>query len=181
MTFPTWLVLTIGILCYLVLPLIIWGCVKNEKTKNVLTIIFFSLYCVVLFCGVFGAVAPGAEKVKIIFDFSGKWAAKTINWGFGGISTFDLVINLVMLIPVGMAALYFARKKSITAKLLIIIVVALLSGFLIELFQFILPIPRGVQLSDAVLNAVSVAIGALLAWLYLAMIKRCKNKGKRDA
>ncbi|MBO5394667.1 MAG: VanZ family protein [Clostridia bacterium] len=174
MVFPTWIVLILGVLCYFVLPFAIWCFIKNEKAKNIVTAIFFALYCVVLFCGVFARVSPSLQSVSIVFDFSGAWAAKSINWGFVGISIFDLVINLVMLLPVGMAALYFTRRKRTKVKIVTIVLTALLSGVLIELCQFLLPIPRGVQLSDAVLNAVSVTFGALLAWLYLVVINKIK-------
>lgn len=174
MTFPIWLVITLGAVCYLVLPFLIWALIKNEKTKKIVTIILFSLYCVVLFVGVFGVISFSQGNVNIAFNFTNKWASKTINFGFN-ITRFDLIINLVMLFPVGMFAYFLLQKKKLWLKLLLLVLVGALTGLLIETCQFILPIYRSVQLTDVLLNTVSVFAGGMLAWGFLAIIKKIQK------
>lgn len=175
MTLPTWLVLALGVICYFVLPIAIW-CIRKEKLRNAFTILFFCLYLGVLFCGVFGQLGISESQITINFDFGGKWCAKTVKWSLNSIGTFDLVINLLMLFPVGMLVFYFSRKKKWWARLILLVVFGLLSGTFIETCQFILPVPRSVQLSDVLLNAVSVFAGGLIAWGYLAVIKKIKHR-----
>lgn len=177
MTISTILILILGVLSFFVLPFGIW-CIKNEKVKNILTICFFCLYLGVLFCGVFGKLSIGEKVVKIDFDFGGQWCAKTIRWSPTNIGTFDLVINLVMLFPVGMIIFYFVRKKKWWARLLCLIGFGLLTGLLIETCQFILPVPRSVQLSDALLNMTSAFVGGMIAWGYLWFIEKFIHKNR---
>ncbi|MBE7074126.1 MAG: hypothetical protein E7379_03440 [Clostridiales bacterium] len=174
MILPTWLVLCVGVLCYFALPIAIW-CIRKDRVRNILTIVFFCMYLIVLFCGVFGSLAISENQIIVDFDFGGQWCSKTIKWSLSHIATFDLVINLLMLIPVGMMIYYFARKKQWWAKLLILIGFGLLTGLLIETCQFVLPIPRSVQLSDVLLNCLSVTVGGLIAWGYLAIIKKIRK------
>ena len=89
MIFPTWLVIVLGIIYYLVVPLIIWGCFSPAKLRKTFTIVYLVLFLVVLFCGVFGKVSISNQHVSIIFDFSGKWFAKSVSFGFSDISNFD--------------------------------------------------------------------------------------------
>ena len=174
MTFNLILVLVLGAVCYIILPFVVW-CLNGEKLKKILTIVLFCLYLVVLFAGVFGQIDISKDRVSITLDFSGKWFAKTINWSLSKVTTFDLIINLVMLFPVGMMVLYFARNKKWWVKVLLLIVIGLCSGAFIEFFQFMLPIQRSVQLSDVLLNTVSVSVGGLIAWGYLEIIKQVKK------
>lgn len=174
MTLPIWLVITLGAICYLVLPFLIWLLIKNDKTKTIVSIVLFSLYCVVLFVGVFGVISFSQGNVNISFNFTNKWASKTINWGFN-ITKFDLIINLVMLFPVGMISYFLLQKKKMLTKIILLIVIGMLTGLLIETCQFILPIYRSVQLTDVLLNSASVFGGGLIAMGYLAIIKRIRK------
>lgn len=177
MNFNIWLVLVLGIFSYFILPFILW-LIKNNKARNILTGIFFGLYLIVLFAGVFGKIGISAQNVSISFDFSGRWCAKNINASLdlNGITKFDLIINLVMLIPVGMFVIYFGRKRKWWLKIILLIVFGALSGIFIELLQFILPVYRSVQLTDILLNTISVFVGGLIAWGYLAVIKKIRTK-----
>ena len=175
MTFPIWLVILLGALCYLVLPVVIWSTIKNERIKRIVTIVLFSLYCVVLVVGVFGVIGFSQGNVSISFNFSNSWASKSINWGFK-ISTFDIVINLVMLFPVGMLVYFLSQKKKFWVKVLLLVAFGFLSGLLIEACQFILPIYRSVQLSDVILNTISVFAGGMLAWGFLALANKIQKR-----
>lgn len=175
MTISTVLILILGIACYFVLPFCIW-CFKNDKVKTILTICFFALYLIVLFMGVFGQLEIGNKVVTINFDFSKEWCSKTIGFSFANIGKFDLVINIVMLIPVGMFIYFLSRKKKWWLKILILVGFGFLTGFFIETCQFILPIPRSVQLSDALLNMVSAFLGGMIAWFYTWFISKFIHK-----
>lgn len=176
MTLPTILVLAVGGFSYLVLPFLIWM-PRNNKTKTILSTIFFMLYLGVLVAGVLGQIAISKESISISFDFSGEWFAKTINTkvDFAAITQFDLIINLVMLVPVGMFVLFLARKKRVWLRFVLLCIFGLLSGALIEFMQFALPISRYVQVTDVLLNMASVLGGGIIAWLYLVLIKKIRK------
>ena len=177
MTFNLILVLVMGVLCYFVLPFIIWCCVKNEKAKNILTTIFFCMYLLVLFAGVFGKIGISSKNVSVSFDFGGEWFAKRVNTNLDirAITKFDLCINIAMLLPVGMFVLYLSRKRKWWLKLLFLLVFGVVSGCFIEFMQYALPIHRSVQITDVLLNTISVVIGGLIAWLYLFVIKKIRK------
>ena len=174
MTFPIWLVISLGATCYLVLPFLIWWLIKNEKAKKIVSIVLFGLYCIVLLVGVFGVISFSQGNVNIAFNFTNKWASKTINWGFN-ITKFDLIINLVMLFPVGMISYFLLQKKKMLIRIILLIVIGMLTGLFIEACQFVLPIYRSVQLTDVLLNTASVFGGGLLAMGYLSLIKKIRK------
>lgn len=180
MTISTVLVLVLGAIFFFVLPFIIWSCFKKEKVQKILTIIYFCCYLCVLVIGVFGVLDIGEKYISFHFDFSHEWCAKTINFSLSNIGKFDLVINLVMLFPAGMFILFLARHKKWWVKLLLLVCIGLAIGISIETLQFILPISRSVQLSDALLNMVSVFVGGLIAWGYLWIISKIFRKKAID-
>ncbi|MBP3431993.1 MAG: VanZ family protein [Clostridia bacterium] len=144
--------------------------------QKILTLVFFCLYLVVLFIGVFAELDINSSVVSFKFDFVGTWCSKTINFTFSNITTFDLVINLVMLIPVGMFVFYLSINKKPMTKIILLLAFGLLAGVFIETLQFILPIQRSVQFSDAILNMISTLIGGLIAWDYLWVISKLRKK-----
>lgn len=161
-----YLVLAVGLICYFIVPFIIIMFVKNKRVSNALMFTLLAVFLVVLFVGIYFRVSFVGNKVYAVPNFSGEWFNKTINVSFKNIPKFDLVINLIMLIPIGIVCRYATNKKPLWKRILILVVVAVVSGVLTELGQFILPIPRGVQLSDSVLNMISVLIGGCVASLY---------------
>lgn len=175
MTISTVLVLILGVIFFFVVPFVIW-CFKSEKLQKILMIIYFCCYLCVLFVGVFGSLSIGERYITINFDFTRDWRAKPINISLSGIGKFDLIINLVMLYPAGMFILFLARRKKWWIKLIMLATIGLAIGATIETLQFILPVPRSVQLSDALLNMTSVFIGGLIGWAYLWIIGRIFRK-----
>ncbi|MGN1201476.1 MAG: VanZ family protein [Candidatus Caccovivens sp.] len=155
--------------CYLVLPFLLL-CIKNRNIKNVAIYCAFVCFLAVLFVGVFGKIDFDSQYVTIGFDFDGQWCSKTFNCSFSNLTTFDVITNLVMLIPIGMFVYYFLSSKKWWLRLLTLFGIGILSGTLIETFQFILPIQRSVQLSDIVFNTISVLFGGLLCKFYLKLI-----------
>lgn len=172
-----YLILALGLTFYFIVPFLIIMFVKNKKASNVLMFILFVTFLVVLFLGIYCKVSFLDNKVFINFDFSGDWFNKEINWSLTNITKFDFVINIIMLLPVGMVCRFLTNSKSIWIRIIILISVSIVSGFLTEFGQFVLPIPRGVQLSDSLLNAGSVIIGGAVAEFYY-LLKRLIFKEK---
>jgi VanZ family protein len=171
-------VLAVGLIFYFIVPFLIIMFINNKKVSNILMCILFAMFLVILFVGIYFKVSFVGNKVYAVPDFSGEWFNKTINLSFSSIPKFDFVINIIMLIPIGIVCRYLTRNKKIWARILILLCVAFISGILTELGQFILPIPRGVQLSDSVLNMISVVIGSVVASVYY-LIKKVVFKGRR--
>lgn len=176
MVINTMIILILGVFCYFFLPFIILCFVKKEKIKKIIAIVLLSLFIVILLVGTWGKLDIGKDVVRINFDFSGKFCNKTINFSFNNLQHFDIVINLIMMIPIGMFIVMLYNKNFIKMMFLLLIVGAL-SGFFIELTQFVLPIQRNVQLSDVIFNMLSVLIGGLICRVYIAILN-CVNKLK---
>ena len=172
MTFSTTFVLILGIFCYYALPMLIFFLVKNQKAQKITLIVLFCLFLCVLAVGVFGKIDIYNGVVKISADFSAGWANKPINWGFEHITKFDLLINLFMLIPVGIFVTMLSKNAKWWQILLKSALFGLVAGVSIETLQFILPVVRSVQLSDALLNCASAVIGALYALPLCKLIKK---------
>ena len=170
-----YLVAAIGLFFYFIVPFLIIVFVKNRKVSNFLMGTLFVMFLIVLFVGIYFKVSFVDNKVYAVPDFSKQWFNKTINFSFVNIPLFDLIINIIMLIPVGIFCRFATRFKFAWVRILILLVVAVLSGILTELGQYILPIPRGVQLSDSLLNMGSVLIGGIIGSIFFA-IKKKRNK-----
>lgn len=173
------LAITLGCVCYLVIPFTIL-CVRNKKAQRILSIICLFLFDIILLVGVWGKIDITANEVQISFDFAGKWCAKNIDWTISKISTFDLVINLVMLIPIGIFVCFWSKDKPIQARILLLIASGFLSGTLIELSQFILPITRSVQLTDVLLNTASVLIGGIICMIFILIISKIQKQKENN-
>lgn len=163
-------------ICFILLPLVLLNVIKDRKKMNIAATVIFCCYLLVLFVGVFGKVEVGSSTTKISLDFSGQWCTKSIKWNFSHLSTFDIVVNLVMLIPVGIFVAYFAHRKwKIWGLLIFLVFIGIASGCFIEIFQFILPVPRSVQLSDIVFNTISVFVGGLVGLGMIALASPKQN------
>lgn len=163
MAINTTFILVFGIFCYLVLPLLVYFLVKNQQAKKIVLIVLFCLYLCVLAVGVFGKIDITSKFVTISFDFSAGWANKPINFSFDHLTKFDIVINLFMLIPVGIFIVMLSKNAKWWQILLKTALFGLITGVSIETLQFILPVARSVQLSDAIFNCASAIIGGIYA------------------
>lgn len=172
MAVNTIFVLVCGFIFYFILPFLIVGLIKNKKIKNIFIVIYLVLFLVVLFIGVFGKLDISLKNVIINLDFSSSWCNKPIRWAFENLTTFDVCINLFMLIPIGTVVAYFFKKKKFVVKLLLFALIGFVCGALIETLQFVLPVYRSVQLSDVVFNCISVVIGGILACVPFKFINR---------
>ncbi len=166
---PTTIAIIIAAVCVIVVPTVLLLAIKSDKKIKVITYIAISLFFVVLACGVLGKISIGKDVVSVSFDFSNYWADKAIHWDFN-IDKTDLLLNIFMLIPIG--AFSVVRLKNKKLSILFGLILGLLTGFVIESVQYILPVYRSVQLSDIVLNGISGLIGAI--YYYLVYLLRQK-------
>lgn len=164
------LILIVGILSYFVIPFILLCCCKGRLTSTIIWILF-AVYIVVLLCGVLSKYNIVDRDYILYFDF-GYYSNKAINWRFWKVGIVDVLINIIMLIPIGQVIAHFVKTKSKTKVLIVLLVSGLLSGIVIETLQYILPINRSVQLSDVIFNIISVVLGGLNIWLYEWIIKK---------
>ena len=165
MKIPTVLVVISLILFYVIIPLLIWILVRDSRLGKIIVIVFTILFGVVLYFGITSRVVIDRDFVLLDIDYSGNWCDKTINLKVFSVDIIDLIINILMLIPIGLVVSYFVKSK-ITNKLVVSAVVGVVIGVLLETMQFVLPVYRSVQLSDAILNTVSVVIGCCVGLLY---------------
>lgn len=174
MRINTGVVLTIALIAYFVLPVFVLM-IKNKKAQNILLWILFGIYVCVLLVGVWGKIDVNKDFVYVNFDFSHGWANKNISFSFNNLTKFDIAVNLVMFIPVGFIVWLKTQNKKVWLQILLLILVGLSCGLFVEITQYILPVPRSVQLSDVVFNAISVVFGGLLCAFYSLFFKRDKN------
>lgn len=133
------------------------------------------MYAIILFFGITGRVVIDNKFAIVSLDYSANWCDKTINFSLEKIDKIDLLINIVMLIPIGLTVVYF-NNKSIVSKFVVLVIVGVVMGVLLETIQFVLPVVRSVQLSDVLLNTFSVVIGGIIGLLYNFVTCRIKRK-----
>ena len=160
--------IALAIAFYIVIPIIIMFIIKNKKTLFYIATALLGLFVIALVLLTLFDVSVTSEVVTINAHFDGAWCNKTIHLSllYGGIR--DVIINSIMLAPIGSyVVIYnycFDKKHGLIKALL----VGLIVGFSIEALQFILPVSRSVQLRDMLLNAFSATLGAAL---YILLIK----------
>lgn len=165
-----WAVLITALILYFVLPILVFTFIKSKKTKRIIANSLFIIYVVLLLIGVWAKVMITSQEVKVVFDFT-YTAQKAISWGFTRLKTSDILINLVMLIPVGLI-ISINTNKSFIKTMVLGAVVGVVCGVIIEVGQFVLPVKRYTQLSDVVLNTISVLFGVVFGQLLKKIEKR---------
>ncbi len=161
-----YLVLALVFLFYVVVPVLCVLFIKNEKVLKILSYIFFCVFVCVLCVGVLGIVNI-QKTVTISFNFNGNWFGKGFNFLPYTFDLQDILINIIMLVPVGIFCAVNFKHKILWAFLF-----GLFFGIGIEFLQFALPIVRSPQLSDVILNTISSGIGGIFGVLLLYI----KNK-----
>lgn len=175
MKIPVVLVVFVLLIFYLIIPILIWRFARNTKFGKYLTIVFLFAFLVILFLGITGRVCISNHYVIVDMDFTNNWLGKKINFYMSNINKVDFIINILMLIPIGFVLAYFVHK-SFVRKLFISFVLGLICGKMLEITQFVLPVYRSVELSDVVLNTISVVIGCLLGILYDAIFSKVNSR-----
>ena len=155
---------------YLIVPMCIWFSARNSKVGKVLTIVFAIVNGTILFFGITSRIFFKEGMAIIKIDYSANWCDKTISFSLADVDKIDFLINIIMLIPVGLVAVYFNRKSTIN-RFIMLLVVGVMFGVGLETLQFVLPVTRSVQLSDVILNTISVVVGGMLGVLYDCVIK----------
>ncbi|MBR1984616.1 MAG: VanZ family protein [Clostridia bacterium] len=164
------LALVLGMILFLVVPAIIIFCsYKNKKVLKILGIIYYIIYCIGLACLVFGKVVVKNGVATLNFDFSYPWFSLKFLW-FGKGKT-SLIYNLFMLIPVGA----FVASQTTQKRFLKTALIPFCMSFIIELFQFILPISRYTEVFDLVINTISGIIGCLIFSVFAWLTKKIRK------
>ena len=174
MILPTRLILVMGIIIYFIVPIFLWFN-KGKKSTKIIVDILFGVYLVVLFLGVTCRVSFDSVSTHIDFDYSGEWMSKKFNWSFSKIGGSDLIINLIMLIPIGLYVTFVSKNIS-CVSIIVSLVIGLMLGLGIELMQYALPVPRSPQITDILLNGCSVCFGALWGWVLNVITGFIKKK-----
>ena len=171
MKLNTTLVIILVAIFYLVLPFLIM-LIKNKKTQRVLSIVSLCIFIAFLVVGTLGKIDISKTTTTITFEKFGNWFDKNINLSFENLTKQDIIINLLMLIPIGTFTCYCFENSKIWKKIFISLTIGFICGMLIEFCQFMFPVPRSIQLSDVVFNAISVLFGALICMLYQYIINK---------
>lgn len=164
-------VFVVALLAYFVVPIFVL-LIKNKKAQNIVLWALFGIYVCILLVGVWGKIDVGKDFVFVDFDFSKGWANKNVSFSFKNLTTFDIAVNLIMFIPVGFVVWFKTTNRKCWCRILLLVGVGLCCGLFVEIAQYILPVPRSVQLSDVVFNTISVMIGGLICALYMLLFKR---------
>lgn len=171
MTLNTIAVSILALICYFVLPLMILIFVKNYKSVKKITFALLIIYIVILVIGVWTRVDVTRNVVKISLDYSYGFFNKSIRWGFSNLKIFDILVNLVMLMPIGLS-LVILKKEPFITLLIKSVILGFIVGFIVELGQYILPIYRAIQLSDVIFNMISLVFGTIIGKIFLIITKR---------
>lgn len=172
MSISTSLVFWIWIAVFVALPLFVLSFVKNGKGKTFIMSLFLILYLALLVVFIIGDVGITRTNVTIGFDFTHGVGGKVVNWTFADLTLMDTLINIVMLIPLGIILGYFFRHLSVLKAVLTCWYLGFAFGFILELSQYILPIARSVQLSDAIFNMISLFIGGFIGRVCVGLSKK---------
>lgn len=165
---------------YLVFPFLIM-LIRNKKTQKILSIVSFCIFIAILIVGTLGKIDISKTTTTISFQKFGNWFDKNISFSFSHLTKQDIIINLLMLIPIGTFTCYCFENLKTWKKIFISLAVGFICGMLIEFCQFMFPVPRSVQLSDIIFNAISVLFGALICVLYQFIINKIySNKNKEQ-
>ena len=160
--------LIIALALYFIVPVLLL-LVKNKRVQKWLILSLFLLYLIFLLIGVFFRVTIKNNLLKITLDFS-YTATKTISFGFTKLYTTDVLLNLVMLMPIGYIYSFFSSGKTVK-KVIFSLVIGLCIGLIIETGQFFLPVRRSVQLSDVIINGMSLMLGTLYIEIFSKLLK----------
>lgn len=172
---PIVLIVVLGCLLTFVIPLLLVLFVKNKSVLKWFVVGLLSVYMIILFVGVFGAYSFENGVYKVWFDFSHFDKQRTIDFDIFDVGKIDAIINLIMLIPIGLVCVYFSRKN-MKRLVWLLPVLGVFSGVFIEGCQYVFPIVRSVQLSDVILNAISVCIGGVVGIVYVLIGKRFNSR-----
>lgn len=174
--------LTIAIIGYAVacvlLPMLLLLFLKNGKAKSVILGILLALYIILALAIVVANLSITNGIIKIQYNYDIEFNEKIINFGFNNLSIIDVIIDLIILIPIGLILAYFLRHLKPLTAIMFCWYFGFAFGFIFELLQFIVPVTRGVNVSDAIFNMLSLFIGGLFGRMFVSISKRIYYKEK---
>ena len=127
---------------------------KHQKALKTTAIVFAVVYFVMLFIGTTFKFKIIDDYVLVSADFSKEWfSMRFLPYSF---AKRNMLVNLVMMFPVGFLVYIFSKKHRFIKTILL----ALILSFVIEFYQFMLPISRTTELTDLLFNGLSGIISA---------------------
>ncbi len=143
----------------------------NSRQARIVNTSLVIIYTLMLMIGVLFSVKISNTTARLTLDLSGKFC------DIDKISLYDLtptniVINLMILLPYAP----HIRKVSHKNYLLNCLMFGVFIGLSIELIQFILPVPRTVELTDILYNAISLFLGGIIVKFTLFVVDKRHKK-----
>jgi glycopeptide antibiotics resistance protein len=163
--------IAILLIIFLVLAPLVIIFVQNQTIFKTIIITLFIFYLIVLFANTTGSMRFQNNSVTIEVILKGGWFDKEILMTWIPNEFGDFYRNIIMFVPLGTFTTLI-KPSSFKKTMLITVIVAFCTSFLIEFLQFMLPIHRWPQISDVIFNTLSAIIGAIFAFICL------KIKGK---
>ena len=157
----------IAIFLMFILPTLLILCLdSHQKALKICTVILSVAYFILLFIGTSFNLQIKSNNLVIYPDFTKPWfSLKFIPYNF---SLSNILVNLALLFPIGFIVSVFSKRKAFLKTILYSFLVSLL----IELYQFILPISRGTELTDILFNT----LGGVLSGLYCFYLNKIKRR-----
>lgn len=136
---------------------------KNKRTVlKIIMSIFLVIYLSSIFVGTTAEITTKKTSMIIDYNFSAGWFSMSFLWAGSTITNF--FINIIMMFPMGLFVFSFCKEHLVLKTILF----SFILSFIIETYQFILPVARNTEILDLVLNTLS---GTISAYFMLAMKK----------
>lgn len=159
------LVLIVFSLSFAIFPIAFFLLSKNEKHIKIVFLILTILYSIIVCIGVFSNIKLG-KTISISLFENTTHIKKEFNFNLSNIGKTDFIINILMFIPLGFLLNPLFKKRATVIS----ICVGLIFSIFIETMQLLLPIIRGPELTDIILNTISCFVG-VCCYLILKTIK----------
>lgn len=157
---------------YFVFPLQIFS-ISNEKLQRKIFLIYLISFFSFLTTGTIANIKISKVTISVSLNLK-NIKRKIFSTNFHNLPLSDIIINSLMLFPVGTSFNFLHLKnKKFWTKIFLTIIVGALIGTTIETIQFILPINRVSQISDVVFNITSTIFGCCFSEI---LIKNNKNQ-----
>lgn len=156
--------LVMFVLMVIIPPIILKIFRSKPRVIKILSICLGIVYAVLLVIGTTADVSMKNHIVSIKYPNSAAWFSMRFAVLNGGIA--HILINLVLLFPIGYLVYVFSSKHCFFKTVLVSLGVSII----IETYQFILPINRSTELADLIFNTLSGVLSAT----YCEILKRFK-------
>lgn len=174
-TIPTLVILLVVLIVFTILPTTLSLFLKNKKLDKILSIIGIISFIILTLSLTLFDTSFGKEITKINFEPCSNWFNRPFNFKFWDVIPNDLLINALMLGPLGVMVTQ-KRKSENKKSFLWSMLAGLMLGTFIEVSQAILPYGRCPALSDILLNTISSSLGCVCLNLCHKIKNSIKNK-----